>query len=94
MTAAAAPCFPALAERDERAGDGKSYVSPSVSPGLSQGDDWKADVTECVGASERGRKRRMGSFIFRGRGGKSESRLREWCLLLRSERLALAAAAV
>lgn len=41
-------------------------------PGLSQGDDWKADVTGSVAASEGGRKRRMGSFIFRGRGGKSE----------------------
>lgn len=66
---AEAPCFPAL---QERAGDGKSYVSPSVCPGLSQRDDWKAEVTECGGARER-QERRMGSFIFRGRGGKSKS---------------------
>lgn len=90
---AAAPCFPALSERGGREQGMERVTSLSVRPGLSQGDHWKADVTQCVGASESGRKKRMGSFIFRGRGGKSERWLREWCLLLRSERLALAAVA-
>lgn len=37
----------------------------SLHLGLSQRDDWKADVT--VWANERGRKKRMSSFIFRVR---------------------------
>lgn len=92
VTAAAVPCFPTLGEREKREQGMERVTSLSVRPGLSHGDDWKADVTQCVAASESSRKRRMGSFIFRGRGGKSERWLCEWCLLLRSERLALAAA--
>lgn len=48
VTVAVALCFPALAEGEKRAVERVASLSLSR---FSQGDDWKADVTEWVGAS-------------------------------------------
>lgn len=69
VTGAAAPCS-LLSERGKKKRREMERVT-SLRPGLSQRDDWKADVT--VWANERGRKKRMSSFIFRVRVEKARA---------------------